>query len=760
MVEQGGIRRIERLQKQWSVLLLFRILVLSLGLTLIFGAFMAYLFDWSAWVIVAVFLIIFCLLSWLKPFWKVSSHQICRHLNERYPELEESAGLLLKPIATTTAWGAIGQLERLQQHKVNQVMMNLSPAPKPPFRKLAWPALVLVVGLAMTLGISFLKPLTNADSTATAKENIVSVKEKVLPEIASITLLIKAPAYTGVPERSQTQFSVKAEKGALLKWNIRTSVPVNALKLIFNDQEVAVLKSQDGAGKVWTFSKTISKPGFYQVELDGKKSELYMITVIPDLPAVIRITQPKAHTSIDFGQAQLVHLKVSLTDDYGLKSAYVSATMASGKGEGVSFTEKKLDFGEQFDNRKSMSLSKLIDLKALGMKPGDELYFFVTAYDNLGQMSRSDVYFVSIVDTAELMSMAGMTNGVNLVPEYFRSQRQLIIDTEKLLAEKNMISEDTFKSRSNELGMDQKLLRLRYGKFLGEESETEIGADHDHKEGEKHEEHEGHQEGHQEEKEPGSAVKFGDVKAIMDSYSHKHDIAEDATFFEPELKAQLKAVLTEMWKSELQLRTYKTRDALPFEYKALRLLKDLQQKSRAYVAKTTVKVTQLKEEKRLSGELDKIGKPVTKSTFEPDDKQVLLLKQVLAVLENRKVSTGFTDRESELLKETEQYMIIAASSQPALFLPALAAGRRLLSANAKAKTEVETGVKAGSGAVLGAGSGSGNGSVKDIALLQKAILKMLGPVEVIPQLQLTAPASTIGQKYFNQLKKAARSNGI
>lgn len=720
MVEQGGISCISRLQKQWTLLLLFQVLLLSLGLSLIFAALWNYLFEGSNWIFMAFFLVFFAVLSWFKPFWKVSNLQICRYLNERFPELEESTELLLKPATECTS------LERLQQHKINQVLVQMS-APRPPLGKLSWATLVFLVGLGMSLGISFLKPIIDVQFSAAAKEHTLSVKEKILPEIASFSLSIKAPAYTGLPERRQRQFALQAESGALLKWNIQTSVPVKVLKLIFNEKEVAVLKSKDGAGIAWEYLKTIHKPGFYQVELDGKKSELYLMNVIPDLPAVIRITQPKPHTSIDYGQAQQVRLSLSLTDDYGLKSAYVAATMASGKGEGVSFTERKLDFKEQFDNRKSMSLTKTIDLKALGMKPGDELYFFVKAFDNLGQMSRSDVYFVSIVDTAELMSMAGMTNGVNLVPEYFRSQRQIIMDTEKLLAEKNTITEDAFRNRSNDLGMDQKLLRLRYGKFLGEESETEIGADHDHKEGEK-DDHDGHDTG----KETQTAGGFGDVKAIMDSYAHKHDIAEDATFFEPGIKAQLKAVLTEMWKSELQLRTYKTRDALPFEYKALRLLKDLQQKSRAYVAKTTVKVTQIKEEKRLSGELDKIGTPVQKNDFEPKEQEQVLLRKVLSLLEDRKAATSarkpapFGEADSQLLKEMERYMILAASDQPVLFLPALTAGRKLLSPK--------------------------GGNVKDIALVQKAILKMLGPVQTSPQLPTIAPASSLGQKYFNNLK--------
>src|ERR1700712_3403297 len=98
---------------------------------------------------------------------------------------------------------------------------------------------------------------------------------------------------------------------------------------------------------------------------------------------------------------------------------------------------------------------------------------------------------------------------------------------------------------------------------------------------------------------------------FQDAYTDKHDNAEDATFLEPAVKEQLKATLTEMWKAELQLRMYKPAEGLPFEYKALSLLKDLQQKSRAYVAKTSYKSPVLKAEKRLSGDLSKITQPVS-----------------------------------------------------------------------------------------------------------------------------------------------------
>jgi hypothetical protein len=72
------------------------------------------------------------------------------------------------------------------------------------------------------------------------------------------------------------------------------------------------------------------------------------------------------------------------------------------------------------------------------------------------------------------VAMEGMV--VQFLPEYFRSQRQIIIDTEKLLAEKSKKTDKEFGFTSNEIGYDQKLLRLRYGQYMGEEFESAAGG--------------------------------------------------------------------------------------------------------------------------------------------------------------------------------------------------------------------------------------------------------------------------------------------
>jgi len=710
MLKAEGQNWISNLRKKWISFYLISTVAIALAIALLLSVIGVYLLHFSPWLLAVIFPVILGIFLLIKPIWKTTDQDVSRFVNNQYPELEESADLLLQNQAE------LSMLQQLQRSKIENIIPNLS-QPKEPVKKLYLALVLLLAALLISFGIT---KITQAKkdglSIQESKISVPKIKENIPAEISDFSATIIPPAYTGKGERKQKQFTIAAETGARINWKIETNIGIKKLKIIFNDSEIAPLKPVNATHTQWIYSKTINKSGFYQLELDGKKSDLYQIEIIPDLPVTIKITQPKQHTTIDIGQPQKINLNVSLTDDYGINDAYISATMASGKGEGVSFTEKKLLFNTRFDNKKNFTLSKLIDLKSLGMKPGDELYFFIKAMDNHGQSSRSDVYFVSIVDTTELMSLAGMTNGVNLVPEYFRSERQIIIDTEKLLKEQSTLPLATFKARSNDLGIDQKLLRLRYGQFLGEENETEIGGDHDD-----HDEHAEHK---------GGDEKFGDVSTIMDKYAHKHDIAEDATFFEPEMKAQLKAVLTEMWNAELRLRTYKPQEALPYEYKALRLLKDLQQKSRAYVAKTTVKTAALKPEKRLSGELDKITQPVQKMSFEQKEKRTASLKIALALLESRKTDKKFSDQDRFLLSETEKYMIGAAADNPSTYLSALTSLRKLSTGNKL--------------------------MLKEIDLVQQAIQKMINTEAEKPQTQSAGPASALYQNYFNNLNKTGK----
>ncbi|RZL38842.1 MAG: hypothetical protein EOO96_02015 [Pedobacter sp.] len=706
-----GKKYINKLKFRWIITLIVQGLAIAIGLSFFVGALFGYFFYESYWVYAIAFLLWLTVFLLFKPFWKINDLQVARYLDRNFPALEESSTLLLKDEHS------LNLLEKLQLSKISKNLPERNYL-KNTSRSLLIGLIFLGVGVASTFA---LRSSVKNKSDVLKLEEVVTpatrLSENVLRQVAKFSITISPPSYTSKAARTQQQFYIKAETGAKIHWSFTTNKAIKSFYVIFNDSEKIKLNPLDKHYTQWNLTKKIDKQGFYQLELDGIKSDLYQIDVIPDLPVSFKIAKPKPQTTIDIGALHRIDLEALLVDDYGIVEAHISATMASGKGESVSFTERKLSFNTKFSNRKSISLRKAIDLKSLGMKPGDEMYFFISAKDNKGQQSRSDVYTIAIVDTTELMSMAGMTSGVNLVPEYFRSQRQIILDTEKLLVEKAKISEEEFKKRSNNLGVDQKLLRLRYGQFLGEENETQIGGD------EEHHDNDGHDHSNYKKEEE----KFGDVQSIMDKYAHKHDIAEDATFFEPEIKAQLKAVLNEMWKAELSLRTYKPQEALPFEYKALRLLKDLQQKSRAYVAKTTIKTTALKLEKRLTGELDKITEPVQNLTMEITDRSKEELKVLLSLLSLHKHGQPFSANEKALLQTGEKQIIAAAANYPSVYLEALKSLRRL---NSERKP-------------LG----------KDLKEVAKAIYKIIGVSEPKPLAKPTEVSKKLSDNYFYNLKK-------
>jgi hypothetical protein len=386
-------------------------------------------------------------------------------------------------------------------------------------------------------------------------------------------------------------------------------------------------------------------------------------------------------------------------------------TVASGGGEAVKFQDQEKDMGQFGAIQLDQEIVSKINLQELKMQPGDELYYYLKATDHHGQISRSDIHIISLPDTAALMNTDIVINSLNLKPEFFRSQRQIIIETEQLLRDKDKMPIDSFKEKSNSLGIDQKLLRLRYGKFLGEESMGEVGA------GDDHDEHE-----------QGSAV-FGDASAIIDEFSHKHDNAEDASFFDPQTKTQLKAILNEMWKSELQLRTFFPKEALPFEYKALRLLKDLQQQSRAYVAKTNQKTTPIKFEKRLTADLSKIVPPLKIQTALGNTDPLIDLRQGMGLLVLLEPAMGKTPSVIAVLQKTLNELHQQAIAKPGKYLLAFEAMKRIV-------TQLQNGQAI---------------SLRDRNLTITACEQILQKASRLPNSPSMSEDGGLSQKYFHHL---------
>ena len=179
----------------------------------------------------------------------------------------------------------------------------------------------------------------------------------------------------------------------------------------------------------------------------------------------------------------------------------------------------------------------------------------------------------------------------------------------------------------------------------------------------------------------GQATLFGETGDMLRAYEHRHDVADTETFFDETMKAQLKAALSQMWEAELRLRTLRPEEALPFEYKALELIKSLQQKSRVYVERTGFKPTPLKPaEKRLTGELEGILNPDNRLT-ESAAKQVYpAMRQAIPVLEKMSSlpETRLTMGEKLILEKAGNELASLILQQPGIRTATLSELRNII----------------------------------------------------------------------------------
>ena len=461
--------------------------------------------------------------------------------------------------------------------------------------------------------------------------SLISTEETAqIPTFVSAELSITPPTYTGLTISNSKNMNASAISGSVFKWRLAFSSSQNlSVKLSNNRGEEISLKKID---EKFEYSDQLISSGLYAFKAFWHdslvyQSDYYRLEAIPDLAPKIEPSSKELYKLHFLKDPKNVQISAKISDDFLVNQAFIVATLARGSGENVKFREVKFPIVQT--NFKQANISKNIDLKALNFAPGDELYYYWAAVDNkqpTPNYTKSDTYFIVYKDTSQTEEADLATMAMNIMPEYFRSQRQIIIDTEKLIAKRKKLGKEDFNSTSNEIGFDQKALRLRYGQYLGEEEESSIGGvnalpsnvetdgdmlkgfrhDHDegegdHEDGEKHEEHE-HQHGAENPNESDP------VANLLADYIHSHDDGEANTYYEQSTRSLLKMALEQMWQSELHLRMYEPEKAMPFEKKALEYLKSAQQKARTFVKKTSFDPPPIKEkEKRMMGELTKFN---------------------------------------------------------------------------------------------------------------------------------------------------------
>ncbi|MCD9029234.1 DUF4175 domain-containing protein [Luteimonas sp. BDR2-5] len=496
------------------------------------------------------------------------------------------------------------------------------------------------------------------------------------PRIVEATLHVAPPAYTGLPARDAETLAVQAPAGSTLRWTLRFSAPPDGVALRFHDGGTLPLVRE---GESWTTTQVLARSTLYRIvptvggvdlpATDEATARLWRLDAVADRPPRVRVLQPAdTLTMLAPGQRRW-DLRFEAEDDHGIAAdATLRLTLALGTGENITFVERSLPLRGDGDAR-TKRYAIAIDPVAQGLAEGGDLVAQLEVGDNRApqpQRARSPSLILRwpVPAPPDADGLEGLARDV--LPAYFRSQRQVIIDAEALLREKPRLAADTFATRSDTIGVDQRLLRLRYGQFLGEESEggrrplptadaddappppprrplpiDDYGQDdapavsddaHDTDGHARDHGHDGatapagaggHDHDHDHDHGPGEpdagTPVFGRAEDVLAEFGHTHDLPEAATLLDPKTRELLRGALREMWQSELHLRQAAPDQALPYANRALELIKQVQQADRIYLARVGQQLPPVDPTRRLGGDRDGIAPRRVPDVVRDDD---------------------------------------------------------------------------------------------------------------------------------------------
>nr|MBA2628052.1 hypothetical protein [Gemmatimonadales bacterium] len=550
--------------------------------------------------------------AWFDRRHRVTASHVARHFDRTIPAVEESAELLLEDESKLTP------VERLERKRVDAALCTaaLPPLPDRTASRFATAGVALAIAGAVLLVPATLRPVRTMPASGSS-----AARAGTGLRIDGVRVAIVPPAYTALPARDQASWDVETVAGAAIRWRVTSNA--EAGRIITSAGDTLPLER---SGSELAAGIRVRGSMLYQLEVtrDSRvmKSDFHRLAASDDAAPTIVIARPSGRVMFAPAGSLRVPVEVIAADDYGVGRARLVGTVTSGEGEAVKFRDQSFPLTvtrARPDVSHGIAMAAVIDLRALGLKPGDELYFHAEASDRrtpAPNVGRSETVFLAITDTGHvsLATLGGMAE--RLAPQAFRSQRQIIIDTERLLGERSRLALQVFRDRSNDIGVDQSLLRGRYGELAGDE--TESGDD--------------------------------------PSAGHEHDMAENATLLAASVKAKLQAALAQMWEAEIRLRTYRPAEALPYEYRALALLKDMQQTARAYVQRTGSEPTPLDPGRtRLTGKLDAITSQARRDSVQRPE-ALPAVRRALAALASPAIRRGrdpallltLEDAESEL----------------------------------------------------------------------------------------------------------------
>lgn len=681
---------------------------------------LARLLGFETGIAAPLFLIVWLSLAFylghLKAGSKVSDSALVEYLNRINPKFEESAQLLLEH------QDSLNLLQKIQKQRIQELLKDNYQS-----RQLNLPSLNFILVFKHLVGsfsfvfLSYLFIQVISLWQSHALQNGILLEQSLEESIVidSVNIQVIPPGYTESSEVIEKELSFKVIEGSEVNWKVVFSRPELEYFLIPSDrenksQELAFIKNAENE---FYLKQTVNKTLLYSIgyRRNGESKRIpgiYSITVLRDKPPKVKIIEPN-RSLVEFSKDDNGKFDVQalVTDDFGIGEVKILASVAKGSGEAVKFRDESFDFDSRKKQAKGSLFQRSFVLKDLQMEPGDEVYFSVVAVDNKQpepQRTKSSSVIVRWLDD-EIEEIGAEGIQIHFVPEYFRSQRQIIIETEQLIADRKELNQIEIDDKSRDLGHSQRDLKEKYGQYLGDEfgegpgehfgladgyhggediaaGEATAGME-EHDEHDDHDDHgeedhmnddahadEGYSDSHDHGPEVGhlhdDMVDHSDksgASQLIARFAHNHGSADIGPMSRRDPKSWMKKAVSIMWQAELHLMMSEPEKALPYEYEAYEYLKLAREADRVYVKRLGFEPPPVKESARLTGELNEI---LTYDLVVDEDPQEqsdsLMFKQAHHLLTYWQPTKKLESAHQQLLRDLAARLLELSENRPAL----------------------------------------------------------------------------------------------
>ena len=573
-----------------------------------------------------------------KQYQQITIDNLLLHINRVFPQVEESAQLIRRDDKT------LSLLQRLQKQKVSTELVallssNQTILPVLPIRKVIINA--CLASLILMLVILTKQWPSSYQMKGEQVKEIQTINSKTQESGAALLqskVIIKPPSYTQLEYRQQNDLNATILQGSLVQWQIQTNKQNQNLFIEFSSGDRIFFKQQvlhDYFAEKQVTMSGIYRLGFVENGIDIFMSDFYTFTVVKDQKPTIKFISPKnTITEIAKNSPTIMTTQVQISDDFKVDKVEILASIAKGTGEAVKFRDQifHFDTSEVIDG--VTNYFKTWQLTELAMQAGDELYFTVKVWDNRApqaQLTRSNTKIIRWLDDED---QAILSDGIliDFMPEYFKSQRQIIIETTELINDQALMTAEQFSKTSELLGVAQSQLKERYGQYLGDEVEdgggshaisdeatehiAELGdMDHDHTthladhnspltETVSESQHEA---SHDHASDDFAMSGFGGDRSgaseLIAQFGHNHEDADIGIMGRQDPKALMKRSIANMWQAELHLMLSQPSKAIPYENEALKYLKMAKKAERIYVKRLGFEPPPVSEQRRYQGDL-------------------------------------------------------------------------------------------------------------------------------------------------------------